>query len=162
MPDFYLKAEKGDFASGEWFEFDLVNPDAGGIDEGLNLLTSLYIRLFSDRLVEESELSFEDEGHRRGWWADQDALEIWGDANPIGSRLWLLRRAVCNEQTRARAELYLREVLDEMKADEEIAGYDIAVDRVGLTAITPSVTLLRHGSNRAAQRFELHWRELEA
>lgn len=72
------------------------DPDLGGADlavAGLDLAsddglqTAVIISLFTDRRVDADEVPA-GETDRAGWWGDG----LSPDEDPIGSRLWLLRR----------------------------------------------------------------------
>lgn len=99
--------------AGDWVRtYDLET------DEGL--VTPVLISLATDRLAEPDDEIPDGSGDRRGWWGDMP-IEGGAAEDRIGSRLWLLRRALQTEQTRQRAILYAREALQWM-LDMGVAG----------------------------------------
>ena len=135
---------------------DLLLAPSGDLATGDDLATAVTVALLTDGLAEPDELLFEHDGDRRGWWADQQAGAIW-NAAPIGSRLWLLEREKATESTRTRAERYIREALQPLADIGAIAGFDVALERSAVTAITGEVAVYRDGRQPIAQRFEIHW-----
>ena len=77
------------------------------LDPDHSLQDAIALSLLCDARADEDEFLAvkEWEPSRRGSWIDQ--LE----AMPIGSKLWLLRRAPRDEETLARAEYYVVEAL---------------------------------------------------
>lgn len=65
-----------------------------------------------------------DPRDRRGWWADQFA-DVAGDK--IGCRLWLLDRAVLNNETLLRAKQYATEGVAWLIVDLVVASVDVVV-----------------------------------
>lgn len=131
---------------------------AGGLllDEGLK--TAVTISLMTDaRARDDDNLADGDAAHagdRRGWWGD---LPLEGEAaTPIGSRLWLLRRAKANEGTRLRALPMAREALAWMVQDGICQRVDVQAELQGSPPdrIALGVTLRRGG---ASPRFDLLW-----
>jgi phage gp46-like protein len=103
---------------GDW---SFVAPDLE-TDDGPH--TAVLLSLFTDALAHDDDVlpDIDQQGSRRGWWADTDAPE-----GPLGSRLWLLVREKETEDVRLRAEFYAREALQWM-IDDEFA------DRIDVTA----------------------------
>jgi phage gp46-like protein len=100
---------------------------------GNDLETAIIISLFSDRMAQPDDVIPDGSNDPRGWWAD--------DTVPIGSRLWLLRRA---KQT--------KDTLQKAYDDGVVGRFDISVQwvRAGvlgaqITAYKPSGTLLTTG-----------------
>ncbi len=88
------------------------------IDQGLK--TAVIISLFSDRLAESGDEIPDGSTDRRGWWGDmplESADESTGTPDRIGSRLWLLDRALQTQDTLNRAERYANEALAWMVTD---------------------------------------------
>lgn len=75
----------------------------GALVNGDDYQTAVIISLFTDRQAREDD-QYED-NDRRGWWGDSESSE------PMGSRLWLLRREKLTPQVRQRAEDYASEAL---------------------------------------------------
>lgn len=137
----------------------LAPPDLGGENE---LVTAMAISLFTHRTAEDDDpLPGGPGSSRRGWWADHEADSIYPGATPIGSRLWLLSREKQTEDTRLRAEEYIREalawMLDLRLATElqvEVAWF--AFERLGAT-----ITVIRGPSRSIAVRFETLWKGIQ-
>ncbi len=90
-------------------EGDLLRASGTGrilSDEGLETLVTTL--LFSDAPAKEGDLPPGHQGPAGGWWGD--AWRETGDP-PLGSRLWLLRRAKESTQTRLKAEEFAQEAL---------------------------------------------------
>src|SRR5262245_13278563 len=89
----------------------------GTLDSTQDLCTAVIVALGTDRLaLADDILPDPDSTDRHGWWGDLDAELIWGGW-PIGTRLWLLRRAKITGPgyrqgaTVARVEQYIREAI---------------------------------------------------
>jgi phage gp46-like protein len=111
---------------------------------GNDLETAIIISLFSDRMAQPDDVIPDGSNDPRGWWAD--------DTVPIGSRLWLLRRAKQTKDTLQKAYDYIAEALQWMIDDGVVGRFDISVQwvRAGvlgaqITAYKPSGTLLTTG-----------------
>jgi len=100
------------------FDLSIDGPDLT-TDEGMS--TAIIISLFTDTRVTADDLPSGDDD-KRGWWSDI-----------IGSKLWLLERALAIKETLDRAESYSAEALQWM--------VDIGVAR----AIAPNAQWLRSG-----------------
>lgn len=139
--------ERGDFAL------------AGGallLDEGLR--TAITISLMTDARARDDDRLDDGAdaagGDRRGWWGD---LALIGEAaTPIGSRLWLLRRAKANEATRLRAVTMAQEALAWMVADGICQRVEVVAELQGSPPdrLALGVTLRRGGGS---PRFDLLW-----
>lgn len=138
--------------AGDWL---LAPPD---LDGSRQLVTAVAVALFTHRLARDDDPLPDPAGSRRGWWADHEAAEIW-DGWPIGSRLWLLSREKQTEQTRQRAETYIREALDPFVERRIVSGYDLAVAWFAHERLGAEITLYR-GGDRIAVRFETLWDEV--
>ncbi|MEW5422646.1 phage GP46 family protein [Amorphus sp. 3PC139-8] len=124
MPDIRVA-----WSAGEARADVVIDPATGLYETGHDLVTALVISLFTDRLAEADDVIPDGSTDRRGWWADQDAEEIWGPgAAMIGSRLWLLSREKRVPATRTRAETYVREAIAWMAdpAVAAVARFDVA------------------------------------
>lgn len=132
--------------------------DRGDLAKDEGLRTAVIISLMTDAVArDDDDLADGDapaSGDRRGWWGD---MPLPGEvARPIGSRLWLLRRAKAIEATRLRAIAMAEEALAWMVADGicqrvavEAALQGSPPDRLAL-----KVTLHRGG---VSPRFDLLW-----
>ncbi len=84
---------------------------------GNDLRTAILISLFTDRIAAPGDVIPDGGNDPRGWWADDDV--------PIGSRLWLLRRAKQTKDTLQRAYDYIAESLQWLIDDKVVARFDI-------------------------------------
>ena len=85
-------------------------PGSGRILDDESLTTMVTIALFSDAPARDGDGV--PEGERRGFWAD--AYREDPSENPLGSRLWLLRRAKQTTETLRKAEDFAVEALEFM------------------------------------------------
>lgn len=111
---------------------------------GNDIETAVLISIFSDRVAQPGDVIPDGTNDRRGWWADDDV--------PIGSRMWLLRRAKQTLQTLQLAYDYLAEALQWMIDDGVVARFDISTQwvRTGtlgavIVAYSPTGTILSKG-----------------
>src|SRR5437868_6146739 len=75
---------------------------------GDDLQTAILISLFTDRIADPSDVIPDGTSDPRGWWGDE------GQAENIGSRLWLLSRKKQTQETLQRAYDYIVEALQWM------------------------------------------------
>jgi len=129
------------------------------LDTSMELVTAVAVALFTHRTAEEDDPLPHFASDRRGWWADLDAEELYGGW-PIGSRLWLLSREKQTEETRARAEEYIREALDPFVARRICERYDLTVDWFAPERLGAEITLYRGPRESIAVRFESLWDEI--
>lgn len=131
--------------------------NGGDLLADTGLQTAVIISLFTDRLAEPGDVIPDGSADRRGWWGDMPVDPAAQDAGPqdlIGSRLWLLHRALQTQNTLNRAEAYAKEALAWMISDG-IAGSVEAVatfPRLGWIELT--VTIDQQGS---LTTFSLPW-----
>lgn len=111
---------------------------------GSDLQTAILISIFTDRMAQPGDVIPDGSSDPRGWWGDVDV--------PIGSRMWLLRRAKQIPSTLQRAYDYIAEALQWMVDDGVVGGFDIVVEWVRasvlgaqIIAYSPSGTLLHTG-----------------
>lgn len=131
------------------------------LDTSRELVTAVAVSLFTHRLAEEDDVLPDGGTDRRGWWADYQAPEVYAGATPIGSRLWLLKREKQTEQTRLRADAYIREALDwitDMSLAERI---DVNVLWFAFEKLGAEITIIRGPKDSIAVRFESLWSDLE-
>lgn len=99
----------------------MAGPDLA-TDAGLE--TAVIVSLFTDRLAAEGDAIPDGTADRRGWWGDMPIDATAQGVTPpdlIGSRLWLLDRALQTQQTLQLAETYAKEALQWM-LDDGVAG----------------------------------------
>jgi phage gp46-like protein len=88
----------------------------------------------------------------RGWWADSDV--------PIGSRMWLLRRAKQTPDTLQRAFDYLCEALQWMLDDGVVGQFVINVQWVRATMLGAQITAFKqNGTTLTTGRYAWVWNE---
>lgn len=128
-------------------------------DSTMELVTAVAVALFTHRTAEDDDPLPHFASDRRGWWADHEADEIYGGW-PIGSRLWLLSREKQTEETRARAEEYIREALDPFVDKRICDSYDLAVAWFAHERLGAEITFYRGPKESIAVRFEKLWDEV--
>jgi phage gp46-like protein len=99
------------------------------------LVTAVYVSLFTDRRAGPDDVLPPGQTDRRGWWGDLL------DDQPIGSRLWLLRRAKHLPETLRLAQDYIREALAWLIADALVARIDITALWDGPSRIAATIVL---------------------
>lgn len=144
----------GDFAG---VEGDSATGNRGGLVARAPLETAVVLALMTDRAVDPAELPAGEDN--RGWPGDAISLEPGAAPRPMGSKLWLLRRATVDETAARRAEAYAREALQPLvdvgavASVTALATADPARGRVDL-----EVGLYeRSGVKVVARRFALLW-----
>lgn len=97
---------------------------------GSDLQTAILISIFTDRIAQPDDVIPDGTNDPRGWWADDDV--------PIGSRMWLLKRAKQTTQPLQRAYDYLAEALQWLIDDGVVGQFDISVQwvRTGMLGAT--------------------------
>lgn len=106
-----------------------VGPD--GLLKDTTLSTAVIVSLLTDRRAEPDDRLPVDTPRtgsigpdRRGWCGDALSEPV-GDR--IGSRLWLLVREKQTEETRRRAESYIREALQWLVTDKVVSAIDVTI-----------------------------------
>jgi len=138
----------------------------GTLDDSQSLATAVIVALGTDRLAApDDELPDPDATDRRGWWGDLDANLIW-NGWPIGTRLWLMRRAKITGPgarqgaTVARVEQYIREAIQPF-VDLRIASrFAVEVARVGRERIDARVQLYRGPELAVDLRYQVLWEDI--
>lgn len=129
------------------------------LDTSMQLATAVAVALFTHRTAEDDDPLPWFASDRRGWWGDLDAGELYG-GTPIGSRLWLLSREKQTEETRARAEEYIREALEPFVDLRIVESYDLVVDWFAFERLGAEITFYRGPKESIAVRFETLWDEI--
>jgi phage gp46-like protein len=147
-------------------ELDWLLNDQNLIEDGYSLQSAIIIALGSDALAGASDpLPNLDDDDRRGWWGDLDAEELWGGW-PVGSKLWLLRRAKITSPlapdggTVFRAQSYTRAAIDPFVARLIASSADVGAERTDVSRIDVSVTLYRGPEPAVELRYAELWDEL--
>ena len=109
-------------AANGYADVSVVNGDLA-VDQGLT--TAVILSLFTDRQANPGDSIPDGTTDPRGWWGDMpvDPAQQDGTAPPdhIGSRLWLLDRALQTPDTLQKAQAYAREALQWL-LDDGVAG----------------------------------------
>ena len=142
-----------DRMTGDWFLAGTT------LDNTNELVTAVAISLFTHRTAEADDPLPHFASDRRGWWADFEADEIYG-ATPIGSRLWLLSREKQTNETRLRAEEYIREALAWMTATGTAIAVDVVCEWFAFERLGAEITIDRGPQGSVAVRFETLWDEI--
>ena len=114
------------------------------------LETAVMISLFTDARAAPDDVLPQGETDRRGWWGN--AL----GEDPIGSRLWLLRRARRRPETLNLARDYIREALAWLIEDGIARKVEVTTSWISPTRMGATITI--HQPHRsAALRAEWAW-----
>jgi phage gp46-like protein len=130
----------GDIAitwSADGYSADWTLLPGGELLEAPPLVTAVYVSLFTDRRAGRDDKLPPGETDRRGWWGDLL------DDQPIGSRLWLLRRAKRLPETLRLAQDYMREALAWLISDSIAARIDVAAAWQGASRLTGTIVIHR-------------------
>jgi phage gp46-like protein len=139
----------------------------GTLDDDQALATAVVVALGTNRLASPGDiLPDPDSTDRCGWWGDLDAQELF-DGWPIGSRLWLLRRAKIvgaedpEGATVSRVEQYIREAIQPFIDLRIATSFNVQVARVGVERIDAHVTIYRGPSRPIELSFQILWDDIE-
>ncbi len=111
---------------------------AGMLETAPPIHTAVYVSLFTDRRAGTDDQLVPGDTDRRGWWGEQL------DGQPIGSRLWLLRRAKRLSGTLKLARDYIVEALEWMIEDSLVARVDVTTEWLGAFRINAAIILHRN------------------
>lgn len=140
-----------------------------------DLKTAVLISLFSDRraliddvLPDGISIWRGSDGDavpglsgRRGWWADPTLPALpTGQADWIGSRLWLLSREKWTPAVAERVRFYAEEALTWLLEDGVATALAVEVERTPFQAIQLYVTITRSGGALWQGRFDWAWSDL--
>jgi len=138
-----------------------------GLDQTLELATAAIIALGTDGLAAaDDDLPDPDSDDRCGWWGDLDANEIWG-AWPIGSKLWLLRRAKITDPnaregaTINNAQFYGMQALQPFVDHKIATAVDVEALRVSSERIDMLCTIYRGPNPPIQLRYQQMWDEMQ-
>lgn len=132
----------------------------GGLLTAPALETAVYVSLFTDARAKPSDLLPPGVTDRRGWWGNA-VPDADGETRPIGSRLWLLRRAARRPDTLLRA----REMMDEALAwfvEDGIAEKVTVEARWASPTRMGAAIAIHQAGGRATVRTEFLWDALPA
>ena len=122
------------------------------------LAQMVLIALFSDKRANDDDV-LPVAGQKQGWWAD-----TYDVGYPVGSKLWLLDRAVVNQASVNAAQDYANAALQFLigygiASAVDVAAQAVKSDNAG-AAIGLSVTVTRPDGKKETFRFADIWTEL--
>jgi phage gp46-like protein len=139
----------------------------GTLDDTQALATAICIALGTNALADDNDtLPDPDSTNRCGWWGDLDAELIW-NGWPIGSKLWLLRRAKITSasardgSTLVVVENYIRDAVQPFVDRRVCTSFDIVVSRVDAQRIDALVRIYRGPLPAIDLRYAVLWDSLE-
>lgn len=154
-PDLLWDGVAGDLA------LNLIDhPEApGDLQAEQGLATQVLIHLQTDRRVEASELR--DGEANRGWIGD--SFDLMNDEQPLGSRLWLLRRRGIFDGIETVVEDYVREALQPLIDEGAVASVavEVSVDRTRNRVDYTASLYGRDGARVYERKFDIVWRQLD-
>lgn len=133
----------------------------GGLAAADPIATAVILALFTDRRCPDDHplRRLVEDGDLRGWWGDAvDLREDLGEA-PMGSLLWLLERAVADDEMARWARAFAQDALSPLLAAGLFARAEIDARAFpARAAIALSVDLFgRDGARTHALRFDPLW-----
>ena len=139
--------------------------DDGTLDDTQALATSVMIALGTNALADVDDiLPDPDSTDRQGWWGDYQADTIWG-AQPIGSKLWLLRRSAIESvasrggSTLAAIKTYIVACIQPFVNQRIISTFDVTVDRHDKNRVDTLVRIFRGPTPVIELRYAILWNE---
>jgi phage gp46-like protein len=132
----------------------------GGLEAKSPLQTAVIALLFTDVRVEGYEIDAGRAGDQRGWPGDGFDVDAAAGEQPLGSKLWLLRRMDLNDQTAMWAQAEAKRALAPLKTQglcvkiEAKATPDFANDTLWLAIALYG----RDGAQIYASKFDLIWK----
>ena len=141
--------------------------DDGTLDDSQALATAVIVALGTDRLASSDDiLPDPDSTDRAGWWGDMDAEDLF-NGWPIGTKLWLLRRAKIvgpedpEGATIVRVEQYINEALQPFVTNKIATSFDVQAWRSGTERIEANVVIYRGPNRPVEMRFQVLWNDIE-
>lgn len=117
---------------------------------GNDLETAILVSLFTDRMAAPDDVIPDGSGDPRGWWGDDPE-------SPIGSRLWLLRRAKQTTETLQRAYDYIAEALQWLIDDGVVAKFDITVEWTRTSFLGAKVVAYQKDGTKVSLAYSWAW-----
>ena len=138
----------------------------GTLDDTRALATAVIVALGTNALASDTEvLPDPDSDDRQGWWGDLDAEDIW-NGWPIGSKLWLLRRAKIlppnakEGSTVQRVVDYCRQALQPLVDRRVCSSFTVTAERVDLESVMSYITIFRGPLPAISLQYQISWTEL--
>lgn len=163
FPDLVWESDEG------WADLDLAGPLATGNANGLKadraLATAIVMALFTDRAVETYETDANTPTpDLRGWWGDGLDVDASLHERALGSKLWLLERAVLNDATFRTAERYAYEALQPLVDQGAVERFEcVASGNVIRGILYLEVRAFSGPTNRLYdQKFQIVWKQERA
>ena len=139
-------------------DFAVANGDLV-LDNSLD--TAVIISLGTDRLAAADDpLPDPRDPDRRGFWGDEPVDPSDGRKYPLGSRLWLLRRAKFSDRTPALAVRYVQEALQWLIDDGVAASVVVTVASQSqpLGTLLLGIQIIRNTPDRSGSRiYDTQW-----
>jgi phage gp46-like protein len=138
------------------------------IEDGKSLQSAMIVALGTNARADVSDpLPDPDSTDRGGWWGDMDAQEVWGGW-PVGSKLWLLKRAKITSSMGAdggtvfRAQGYAREAVRPFVDLRIASGISVSAVRSDVSQIDMRIVANRGPAADVELRYAELWDELIA
>jgi phage gp46-like protein len=135
----------------------------GTLDDTKALATAVCVALGTNALAsDQDELPDPDSTDRCGWWGDLDAEEIW-NGWPIGSKLWLLRRAKINPasarqgSTLMLVENYIRACIQPFVDRKICTSFTVWTTRVSPQRVDALLRLYRGPQRPIEMQYQILW-----
>ena len=165
MPDVRLVQNSAAFPAYS-IPIDWLLLSDGTLDDTQALCTAVVVALGTDALAgPEDILPNPDSNDRAGWWGDMDAEELF-NGWPIGTKLWLLRRAKIvgpedpEGATVARVEEYISASIQPFVDMRVATSFDVSAARTGVNQIDALVTIYRGPKTPVELLFQVLWDEI--
>jgi len=166
MPDIRLVQQPDKFPVYS-IPIDWLLLDDGTLDDTQALATAVIVALGTDRLASPDDiLPDPDSTDRAGWWGDMDAEELF-NGWPIGTKLWLLKRAKIvgaedpEGATITRVEQYITEAIQPFVDNKIATSFDVEAWRNGIEQIDAVVVIYRGPKRPVELRFQVLWTDIE-
>lgn len=124
------------------------------LQSGDDLVTAIYISLFTDRTARADDEIPDGTENRRGWWGDVD------QKYPLGSRLWLLARAKQTNETLLKARDYINEALKWMIDDGVVVKFNVRTEWTRTGMLGAKITAFKKDGSTESKQFEWAWKEI--
>ncbi len=134
----------------------------GGFVARNPIQTAVLMLLFTDVRVDPSELTFAQRGDCRGWVGDGFDVDTAIGEQPLGSKLWLFRRAIANAKTAAAIAAEARRALQPLIVQGVVVRIDASTELLAAeNQIRLAVALYgRDGTQVYAAKFDALWKRV--
>jgi phage gp46-like protein len=120
-----------------------------GLEAGGDLMTALFISLFTDAVAAPDDIIPDGSGDPRGWWG-----------GPIGSKLWLRSRMKALPVVPALVKNDIEQALAWLVDDGVVAKVDVTTEWTRPGMLGGQIVLLRADGAHAALNFSRLWENL--